>query len=464
MLAIGAVLAIASLYVPGSLRQAELDSSLASGAISMESIAPNVVVDLPYHLLQRLGFIIFGVSTLTIKLPSIILGLLTSIGIFLLIRTWSRRSVAILTTILATTTTQFLFLIQDGTPSIMFCFLTIWTLFAATYVMRKKTFSTLWKALTGVLMAAALYTPLGIYLVLAILTTAFFHPHIRHTITHFARPRLIIAILFCLLSIVPLVYASILDYHVALRLIGFPSDNFQIATNAKEVFFALFGFTSQSTNYLLRPVYSLGAVLLIAVGIYKLLTYKYTARSYIALTLGVLMIPLIIFNPSHITDLFPLAVLMIALGIAALITNWYKLFPHNPYARVAGLIPLAIVVGGIVLSGILRYMNNYQYNPDILKEYSSDLRLIQNQLGYEHAAKDTTQLTVSQVELPFYSLVAHYDKRFSVGTDAHNAPRLLLVTHAAHQTAKPAQEPTLIITNRRVENADRLYVYNTPTK
>ncbi len=103
-------------------------------------------------------------------------------------------------------------------------------------------------------------------------------------------------------------------------------------------------------------------------------------------------------------------------------------------------------------------------HPDILKEYSSDLRLIQNQLGYEHAAKDTTQLTVSQVELPFYSLVAHYDKRFSVGTDAHNAPRLLLVTHAAHQTAKPAQEPTLIITNRRVENADRLYVYNTPTK
>ena len=458
------MLAISSLYVPGSLRQGEIESSIASGVLSVESLSPNVVVDLPYHLLQRLSFIAFGVSTFTIKLPSVVIGLLTSVGIFLLIRTWFRRNVAVLTTILATTTTQFLFLIQDGTPAIMFGFLTIWTLFAATYVTRKKTFSTLWKALTGVLMAAAVYTPLGVYLVLAILTTTFFHPHIRYTIRHFARPRLIIAILLGLLSIVPLVYASILDHRVALKLIGVPSGNVDIIANLREVLSGLFGFAGQSTSYLLWPVYSLGVVLLISVGIYKLLTYKYTARSYITLILSAMMVPLIILNPHRITDLFPLAVLLIALGIATLITDWYKLFPRNPYARAAGLIPLVIVVGGIVLSGILRYMNNYEYNPAILANYSSDLRLIQNQLKYERASGDSTRLVVSSAELPFYDLVAHFDKRFSATTDTNNPPALLFMTHAAYHAAEYPQEPSLIVTNRRAENADRLYVYKTPTK
>ncbi|HPQ82343.1 MAG TPA: glycosyltransferase family 39 protein [Candidatus Saccharimonas sp.] len=459
IVAIGIVLVIASLYVPGALRQGEIDAALASGRLSMKSIDPHMVIDLPYHILQRLSFLAFGVTTLSIKLPSIVLGVLTSLGIFLLIRTWFRRNVAVLTTILATTCTQFLFLVQDGTPNIMFSFLTIWTLFAATYVTRKKTFSTLWKVLTGVLMAAALYTPLGIYLVVAVLTTMFFHPHIRHIVTHFARPRLVIAIALGIVSIVPLVYASTIDPTVALSLLGFPETAISMQQNLREVAYSLVGFFVPANGYLLRPVYSLGLMLLMMIGVYKLMTYKYTARSYITLSLGLLMVPLVLLNPVHVSALYPLAVLMIALGIATLITDWYKLFPRNPYARVAGLIPLAILVGGIVLSGVMRYMNNYEYNANVLKDYSSDLGLLEDQLRYEKATKSTTRLITSPQEEAFYSMVAHYDGRFTISTSQENPAPVAIVTHQAYRIQKPSGEPTMIITNRFSKNADRFYVY-----
>lgn len=456
---IGTVIAIASMYVPGALRQGEIDSSLISGSLSFKSMTPDMVIDLPYHILQRFSFMALGVNTLSIKLPSIVLGTATAIGIFLLIRTWFRRNIAILTTIIATTATQFLFLVQDGTPAIMFSFLTVWILFAATYVTRKKLFSTLWKVVAGVLMAASLYTPLGIYLVLAVMTTIFFHPHIRHIVTHFARPRLIIAILLGVLSIVPLIYASVLNHHVALTLIGLPDGGLDMKQNIHDVGVSLFGFNSNSNGYLLRPVYSLGLLLLMGVGIYKLLTYKYTARSYITLTLGLLMVPLVLLNPAEVTNLFPLAVLMIALGIATLITDWYKLFPRNPYARVAGMVPLGILVGGIVFSGVLRYMNNYEYNSDVLKDYSADLRLVKQELTNQKASQATTLLVVAPKERPFYDLVAHYDKRFAASTDYDHTPPLMLVTHDAYHAKKPSLAPSGIITNRLANNADRLYLY-----
>ncbi len=461
IVAISAVIVIASLYVPGSLRGAEMSTAIASGKLSMQSISPQMVVDLPYHILQRVSFMLFGVTTLSIKLPSIVLGALSAVGIFLLVRTWFRRNVAVLTAILATTCTQFLFLVQDGTPAIMFSFLTIWTLFAATYVTRKKLFSTLWKVLTGVLMATALYTPLGIYLVLAILTTTFFHPHIRYVITHFARPRLIIALVLGLMSIVPLVYASVLDYHVILALLGAPDGNIDLRANISSVAHSLFGFASPADGYLLRPVYSLGLMLLMVIGVYKLVTYKHTARSYITLTLGILMVPLVILDPTHVGALYPLAVLMIALGLATLITDWYKLFPRNPYARVGGLIPLGIMVFSIVVSGVLRYMNNYEYNPGVLKDYSSDLQLVQDQLRYQRATKQQPALVVtSTTEKPFFDLVAHYDTRFAASLDTTESPsRVTIMTHDAYHAAKPAAAPTLIVTSRFANSADRLYLY-----
>lgn len=95
-LIIAIVVAIASIYVPEHPGSGEMNSALQSGALSVESLDPLMVIDLPYHILQRLSFMAFGVSIVSIKLPSILLGLATILGVYLLVRTWFRRNVAVL--------------------------------------------------------------------------------------------------------------------------------------------------------------------------------------------------------------------------------------------------------------------------------------------------------------------------------------------------------------------------------
>ncbi|AGL62633.1 conserved membrane protein of unknown function [Candidatus Saccharimonas aalborgensis] len=461
---VGVVLFIASFYVPGELREAELTSSVQSGSLSIKSLSPSMVIDLPYHVLQRVIFNIFGVSTFTIKLPSLILGVGTVLGLFLLLSTWFRRNVAVFGTIIAVTSTQFLFLVQDGTPGIMHTFVAVWLLFAATYVTRQKLFGTLWKVITLVLIGTALYLPLGSYLVLAILTTSLFHPHIRHIIKRFSRLRFILAIVLGCIAITPLIYASILDPGVARTLLGIPDHSIDFWRNTTQVGTDISGFASQSTGALVRPLYSLSIVLLAGIGLYKLITYKYTARSYITMVWGALLIPLIILNPERVTETFPLAALLMSLGIATLISDWYKLFPRNPYARVAGLIPLTIVIIGIMSLSVLRYIGNYQYNSSILSFYSKDLTLLQRQLTNLKSTSSNTILYAGPSEAAFYTLVAHYDKRFSVDRSFTASNQIVIVAHDARTHIPPRTELKEIVTNSRATDGNRFYIYQTPSK
>lgn len=455
------MLMVAGYFIPGALREGEVQSALQSGNLSLQNIQPEMVINLPYHLLQRLSFITFGVTIFSIKLPSVVLGLVASLGIFLLLRTWFRRNVAVLGTILATTTTQFLYLVQDGTADIMYCTLTIWLLFVATYVTRNKLFGTLWKVLAGTLMALALYTPLGVYLVIAVMTTALFHPHIRYIIKRFSRPKLIIAILLGIAAVAPVVYASIIDKTVLFTLLGLPLAPVNVWDNLVRVGGELFNFISPSESHILRPLYSLGLVILMGIGIAKLFSQKYTARSYITITWALLLLPLIVINPGRITYLFPIAVLMMAMGIVTMITRWYKMFPRNPYARIAGLIPLSVLVIGVVLSGVIRYANNYQYNPEVLSWYSTDLRLLRHELAANKSTQDNTIVVVSPREELFYKLAARYSHNMTVATNFSVVSDTVIVSHDAFHATKPQANDFLhnIVTDKRATNSDRFYVY-----
>src|SRR4051812_2736058 len=77
-----AVFAVAGLYIPGALSPSEMQSVISSDAIrfSLTNFDPTMVVNLPYHLLQRASIELLGVSNLSIKLPSLLLGLLSAVG------------------------------------------------------------------------------------------------------------------------------------------------------------------------------------------------------------------------------------------------------------------------------------------------------------------------------------------------------------------------------------------------
>ena len=462
LLVIGA-LAIAGLYLPASLRQSEMTSSLASGALSVSSIDPQTIVNLPYHLLQRVSFMLFDVTTFSIKLPSLVLALFTVFGIFLLVNTWFRRNIAVIVAAIAATTPQFLFLAQDGTPGITFSFVAVWLLVSCTYMTRAKYFKTFWKVMTCVLTAIAFYIPLGVYLVIALAITASLHPHIRYMIRKIAKVRLVIAIVLGVVALIPLIQTIIIDHSVALTLLGFPADGVNLQQNVVTVGMDLFGFFLASDSHLLRPLYSLGAIILMAVGTYKFLTVNYTARSYTLFIMAFFIIPLIIINPHLITSLYPLAILVIAMGVTTLIDNWYKLFPRNPYARIAGLVPISIFIVGMIFTGMSRYTNNYAYNVAVLSSYNNDLSVLLHTITTESKDSSSINVVTTAAEEPFYQLVARYNTHFTVN-DSDAKANTIIVTHDQYHAAHPTGAIDTIVTNRYLATSDRFYIYKSADK
>ena len=347
----------ATLFIPGELRSDEIQSVLTSSSLSKESLDPAMVVNFPYHILQRISVNLLGVNTLSIKLPSLILGALTIVGIFALVRAWLKPNVAVITTTVLATTTQFLFMTQDGTPAIMFNAVAVWLLVAGLYVTRGRYFHTFWKILGGVLMAVALYLPLGIYLVLALVLTAIFHPHIRYIMKRLGKTKLSLAGILGLVGLAPLIYAIIINPSIALELAGWPSDLSNTGTNAITTLLNLFGFAATSTSALLRPAYSLTLIIIALLGIYRLIRTHYTARSYVTIILSVILLPLALLTPSLGSALFFVITIAVATGFDFIIRYWYQLFPRNPYARLAGLLPLAVLVSGMTVTNILHYVD-----------------------------------------------------------------------------------------------------------
>ncbi len=457
------VVGIAVFTTPGGLRAGEMDSTVKSAALSVESLDTSMVVNLPYHVLQRVVFILLGVSTVTIKLPSLILGTLTIVGIFFLARIWFHRNVAVLTTILAATSTQFLFLVQDGTPAIMYSFVVVWLLLSGTLVTRGYAFNTFWKVLAGVLLASALYMPLGIYLVLTVVVTALLHPHIRYIIRHITRLRLILAVGLAIAFVTPLVYACIVNPETLRILLGVDMTGFVFIDHLVAMWYAFAGFLSVPNGYVLTPLYSLGLVALMTIGLWRLWQQRHTARSYTILILGCLLLPFIFLDTDQAHTVFIVAVMLTGYGIAHLVSSWYRLFPRNPYARIAGFVPLGIVVLGMIYSGVIRYTHNYTYNPEVLTHFNDDVKLLDGTLSKLTATQTASVLTTDD-ELPFYNVLAHYDKRFNAITTPSTQASILIVTRNAHASQKVGGTISTIVASARATDADRFYIYKTNAK
>src|SRR5690554_4482653 len=79
--ALVAALIFAGLHVPGGLSQSEINSVVQSSSLSLSNFDSFGITNLPYYILQSIIFDLFGVSMLTIKLPSFILAILSAIGL-----------------------------------------------------------------------------------------------------------------------------------------------------------------------------------------------------------------------------------------------------------------------------------------------------------------------------------------------------------------------------------------------
>lgn len=454
------MLTIAGLFIPGGISAAEMNSVVVSDELSWTAFDPSVIVNLPYHLLQRLSIDIFGASNIAIKLPSLILGTLSIFGMLVLLRMWFRQNVAVLTTILVVTTGSLMFISQYGAPNIMYIFTSVWILVAAMFVSRRAAPRGVWKLLLFILAAISLYTPLSIYILVALLSAIAFHPHLRYIVRRMSRLRVAIAAGCALVLSLPLLYSIFLRPEILLSLLGIPKAAPDLLANASQLFRQYFDFISPSSGVLITPIYGLGTMLLILLGIFGLATTKYTARSYIITAWIVLLIPVLLVNPAYVSITFVPVVLLIAMGIQILIRSWYQLFPRNPYARVAGLLPLAVLITTMVVSGIDRYAYGYHYDPATTDNFSNDLTLLNHELK-DNRGEST--LVVTKDQAPFYTAISRHTKELNVTSEVPATYNTLIVSHDAVGLMKQ-KAPYRIITNRSQDDADRYYIYKTEQK
>ena len=155
------------------------------------------------------------------------------------------------------------------------------------------------------------------------------------------------------LLVAPLVYALSKDLLILATLAGWPDSTVTLELlrhNLKEIIKAfLFFWQPQLTAVGLTPIFGASTFVLILLGALSLMRDHHSARSYMLLmTLPIVALPSI-FNPDFLIILSVPLLLLFGLGVETLLDEWYKLFPHNPYARVTALVPMIILLAGIML-------------------------------------------------------------------------------------------------------------------
>ena len=450
-LLLAGMLLFAGFNLPGGLSQSEIAAVVQSASLSWTDPGTLAISNLPYYGLQAGIFALFGISTFAIKLPSIILAFFTAIGLILLLRRWFTPNIAVLASLIAITTGQFLFISQSGTPSILYVFWPVALLLLGTQVTRAKRYRFLWKILFAIAAALSLYTPLSIYPLIAIALATIFHPHLRAIVRRLKNIRLFAMCAIFLILIAPLVWFIIQNPQLGMTLAGIAQSNWPpaIGDNAMTLLQHYFYFWQPSSGTLMTPVFGLGSALLILLGVYRLILTRDTTRSYLIIFWLICLIPILLLNPEFTSVALVPSVLMLAAGLTSLIGYWYRLFPRNPYARITGLVPIIVLVAALITTGLARYIYGYHYSPEIAPLFSRDLTLL---------PKDTHELVVTEKQRPFYEAVGQYRKDITVTTTP--TARTVVMTRSAHYSGAPAEGyvVTDIITNSHTNDSDRFYI------
>ena len=454
LVAIGLIAALifAGMYLPGGISNHEMQSVIKSSSIKATDFWSINAINLPYYLLQKLSMIVFGVSVLSIKLPSIILAFLSAIGIVLLLRQWFRPNIGVLASLIAITTGQFLFIAQNGTPDVLYLFWSVWILLIASLIPIQEKLRKLFVVAFFMIAALSLYTPLTIYVILVIAGAIILHPHLRYLIRQLSISELIIGLIIILIIVSPLILSMVNNPSLGLVLLGIPTEWPNIGANIASIGSQYFSFFNSSATTILTPFFELGSALLIVLGSYFVIKTRSTAKNYVVILWTLFLIPVIILNPDLTSITFLPLVILLGSGLNGLLSHWYNLFPRNPYARIGGLIPIIILVTVLVLSGVNRYVYGYRYNPSIVPNFSNDLRLI---------PKNTKNIIVSNSELEFYKVLAKYNKRINVSTLPTSDT--FLATHNAKRLFN-GYKISQIITTTTYINSDRFYVYKKTTE
>lgn len=456
-----AVLGLAFIFIliflpsiaPGGISTDEMQSAVDSTNLNFSSIQTGELVNLPYRFLQKISINTFGLSLYAIKLPSILLGFATGILLILLLNRWFKSNVALLASAITVLSPIFLFLAGSGTPTILYIFWLTLILWLGAKIVGEKRQSPFVFLAFIFSTALSIYTPHLIYIAMAIGLVGITRPHIRFTIKNFRLPQIIIGNAVLLIVTLPIILSCFLN-HETLRSIFFTSGSFNYFDNIINAFAPFFSFGSTIESVYLSPLFGLATITLIVIGIIASMRALFTSRNT-AISLIVLFAIFVSgINPNIAVIIFIPATILVAAGIEYVLEKWYSLFPENPYARVTGVIPIAVFIGIIIVSGLVYTSFGYHYSPVVAKQFNDDISLINKNVP----AGSVLLVPEDTLEYRFYKILEH-QKSITVMSSLPDRSDSNVITLG--KWSEPIKLPlSTIITSSKSQNSDRLYIYN----
>lgn len=447
------------LLSPNGLSDAEMRSAVTSNNTHFASLPEGDIIDLPYRVLQKLSITLFGLSAYSIKLPSMILGIILGVLLVLLLNRWFKRNVALLASIISVLAVAFFFLSGTGTPMIMFVFWPTLLLWLGGKVQGKNDGKNqprpLWAVLLSFALILSAFTPYMIYLVVFIIIFVLTNPHLRFTVKQLPKIPLFVVIIIMLGGLGLVGFCAVQNWSNLLALVF--TNDFSIGkyfANLGDAFLPFFTWTGNIEGIFLAPVIGLASIALAVIGIISTAKGFFASRNALAVWLVIFTVVFAGFNSSVAALLvLPLAIL-VAHGLRYLLEKWYGLFPENPYARVFAIVPISILMAIMIVSDLSHFVFGYRYSPPVAGQFSNDLALVQANLQNG----DTLLVSEKSLEYDFYKMLPQ-SAGINVVTDVPVKYSGHLATLGKWEHPGSLGQLDRIITSPKVNNSDRIYLY-----
>ena len=443
------------LLSPNGLSEVEMQSATASYNLHFDSIFHGDIVNLPYRVLQKLSIMTFGLTTYSVKLPSIIIGAMLGGLLILLLNRWFKNNVALLASILAVLSASFLYLAGSGTPLIMLVFWPTLLLWLGSKIQGVTKPKPMYCFVFAFALLASIFTPHLIYLAFFIVLFALLHPHLRFTIKTLPIVPLIITIFIIIMGLAALVMAAFINPNIIAELLLVP--DFSPSTcieNLKVAFLPFFSWNTAIDSLFLAPFIGLGSFALAVIGLLSTTKGFFASRNSIASWFIIFTIILSALNPeSAILILLPMSIL-IAHGLRYILSKWYDLFPDNPYARISAIFPIGLFMGIMITGGISHFIFGYRYTPIVADKFNNDLQLILANINPE----DTIYVLNNPTEYEFLKIlnsVNNYQIKDTLPERPDDLPKRF-VTIEKQAITTPLER---IITSPKSNDSDRIYIY-----
>lgn len=458
-LALAATIFLLPLITPGGLSEAEMQSAVSSNNIGFSSLLKGNVIDFPYHIVQHYTIHFFGLSSYSIKLPSIIIGIILAVLLILLLNRWFKNNVALIASILTVLSPPFLYLAGSGTPLIMVVFWPTLLLWLGSKIQGVGRPRAIYCFLFAFVMLFAILTPHIIYLIALILIFVLFQPHLRHVIKTLPKFPFLLITLIILLGLGATAFSLSQNPSAVTDLLL--TENFSFDTllnNLNSAIRPLFAWTGGGDGNFLAPLIGLPLLALAITGLISAAKGFFASRNSIATLLIIYTLLIASLQPNAIVlIILPIAILT-AHGIRFILNHWYSLFPENPYARVFAIIPLATLIGIILFSDISNFIFGYRYNPAVANNFNNDLALVSDNL----TSGTVLLIDSNSTEYNFFQIL----------TDGHQ--NITVTDQYTGQTGKIASlrkwddvenlKIERIITSPKSQESDRIYLYSVKEK